>query len=88
MKTGNTHRRRQRLPQHLAASMEPGHEDREYDDDHTVVTETHDASMEPGHEDREYSLIITTDAPDGRASMEPGHEDREYVNDWILRHSV
>ena len=37
------------------ASMEPGHEDREYQPD-PVVSETHQgASMEPGHEDREYT---------------------------------
>ena len=34
--------------------MEPGHEDREYDDDIRELVDELAASMEPGHEDREY----------------------------------
>ena len=54
MKTGNTrpgarHRRRPRR-----ASMEPGHEDREYDTAGEGWWDEILASMEPGHEDREY----------------------------------
>ena len=36
------------------ASMEPGHEDREYDIRFTSCLTAKEASMEPGHEDREY----------------------------------
>ena len=78
MKTGNTGRRRDPARQRLSASMEPGHEDREYAGGPLVERDQVVASMEPGHEDREYA------AGDGggqgvlTASMEPGHEDREY----------
>ena len=56
MKTGNTLATK-RSPHHdRQASMEPGHEDREYAHN-PVVWETHrEASMEPGHEDREYQF--------------------------------
>ena len=37
------------------ASMEPGHEDREYFCQATQPPEKLLASMEPGHEDREYA---------------------------------
>ena len=54
MKTGNTGMETRSPSRHLFASMEPGHEDREYRPGH-VIHETVDvASMEPGHEDREY----------------------------------
>ena len=62
MKTGNTRRHRRGPHNHQLASMEPGHEDREY-----VVRgegrldELH-ASMEPGHEDREYTQAARADA--------------------------
>ena len=38
------------------ASMEPGHEDREYAAWMAVPRSIGPASMEPGHEDREYEL--------------------------------
>ena len=38
----------------MAASMEPGHEDREYAAGGFMVAKAKLASMEPGHEDREY----------------------------------
>ena len=79
MKTGNT---RHTLPvrqRRRRASMEPGHEDREY-----LTRPGHRpgkqlASMEPGHEDREYVFQPLCEQTEGRASMEPGHEDREYA---------
>ena len=54
MKTGNTFRVEPSRRRRLHASMEPGHEDREYlhgDGHHDILVR---ASMEPGHEDREY----------------------------------
>ena len=41
--------------------MEPGHEDREYDEDEDPRGRHERASMEPGHEDREYgdSRVMT-----------------------------
>ncbi len=54
MKTGNTTRRRGILPRQLHASMEPGHEDREYPQHVVEDRGVEQASMEPGHEDREY----------------------------------
>ena len=54
MKTGNTGGRDHPGDGAVQASMEPGHEDREY----TASSQSHRvmevASMEPGHEDREY----------------------------------
>ena len=59
MKTGNTSicsvaRRLGRV-----ASMEPGHEDREYDGRDGEAPGGDAASMEPGHEDREYCRKIS-----------------------------
>ena len=79
MKTGNTWRDDLRLGCPGPASMEPGHEDREYQDwdGHSGTWDL--ASMEPGHEDREYSTDPAIWHDPMMASMEPGHEDREYV---------
>ena len=44
------------------ASMEPGHEDREYQHDRRHMTDVMSASMEPGHEDREYPGIPSVGA--------------------------
>ena len=77
MKTGNTRGHPRRRRRH-AASMEPGHEDREYLRRLHAREQARRASMEPGHEDREYAHPRRR-TPDHRpASMEPGHEDREY----------
>ena len=54
MKTGNTGRLLGRRLNPRRASMEPGHEDREYVGHDVVQLISHLASMEPGHEDREY----------------------------------
>ena len=54
MKTGNTRRAGQVCGLRRAASMEPGHEDREYAPPRPRQPPCHQASMEPGHEDREY----------------------------------
>ena len=62
----------------VPASMEPGHEDREYMDPASFEPSFPMASMEPGHEDREYLAHSSLIARSADASMEPGHEDREY----------
>ncbi len=80
MKTGNTRPADRLARRGQAASMEPGHEDREYKN----KTEF----------EREYCVLpqwspvmktgnTTSPSPSNRpdangASMEPGHEDREY----------
>ena len=78
MKTGNTSRTSSRKSLIERASMEPGHEDREYQTIQYHGGNNHGASMEPGHEDREYALDLESRVLDEWASMEPGHEDREY----------
>ena len=79
MKTGNTGRCAVPGGSQQPASMEPGHEDREY----TLITFRRSslimASMEPGHEDREYGKVDYGGYQQDQASMEPGHEDREYT---------
>ena len=58
MKTGNTPTAAGESVYQATASMEPGHEDREYmmtRRRRTIVTA---ASMEPGHEDREYGMVV------------------------------
>ena len=56
MKTGNTSKTRSNNKSYRPASMEPGHEDREYRDSFMTRSDKRKASMEPGHEDREYRL--------------------------------
>ena len=53
MKTGNTQCHRHDRPAGVEASMEPGHEDREYVPRPAHLLLGQQASMEPGHEDRE-----------------------------------
>ena len=69
MKTGNTCRAAVEMTHGGAASMEPGHEDREYvlrdDPEHS---RTKRASMEPGHEDREYPAGL---APGAQEDLVP-----------------
>ena len=79
MKTGNTVHTIALRSGDQIASMEPGHEDREYLGARHELRPQQDASMEPGHEDREYVNGVRTHAGLDLASMEPGHEDREYV---------
>ncbi len=55
MKTGNTAGRMLPPIRAARASMEPGHEDREYLSAQWCLDRANEASMEPGHEDREYS---------------------------------
>ena len=57
MKTGNTAAGRLRDLLVQGASMEPGHEDREYPQRLLEVRRARRASMEPGHEDREYLTL-------------------------------
>ena len=79
MKTGNTLCCCDHLHVVLRASMEPGHEDREYE---LGIPEQYLFSRKP-----QWSPVMKTGntprrcyrLPPGRdASMEPGHEDREY----------
>ncbi len=56
MKTGNTGGKTIGELWKLKASMEPGHEDREYLIKLAGFFEAMVASMEPGHEDREYMV--------------------------------
>ena len=79
MKTGNTALGGARRASDDEASMEPGHEDREYRQAAAGILECLDASMEPGHEDREYAQKCAMLTAPTSASMEPGHEDREYA---------
>ena len=79
MKTGNTIGSELLTAHTYAASMEPGHEDREYRARMARVVRHVTASMEPGHEDREYEFAAHPRSGKHRASMEPGHEDREYA---------
>ena len=78
MKTGNTGGCRFCVVQAPVASMEPGHEDREYGTLALTAERELSASMEPGHEDREYAEHLGRAKVPHTASMEPGHEDREY----------
>ena len=55
MKTGNTGLSDAAASNGNIASMEPGHEDREYLLRRRSCCGPSEASMEPGHEDREYS---------------------------------
>ena len=59
MKTGNTRHHHPRPRQPGPASMEPGHEDREYFSAPWLARPAAVASMEPGHEDREYSSLAS-----------------------------
>ena len=79
MKTGNTRAGSRHVTHRLIASMEPGHEDREYHSPRAGRLQGRLASMEPGHEDREYRSGCWRWHLVWRASMEPGHEDREYL---------
>ena len=54
MKTGNTSPHGGSCGAGSSASMEPGHEDREYSRTQRSWLDLGTASMEPGHEDREY----------------------------------
>ena len=63
MKTGNTGTPCQSVSGAGAASMEPGHEDREYAAREHNGQEAAPASMEPGHEDREYARRSARQAP-------------------------
>ena len=59
MKTGNTSSpSATRRAASESASMEPGHEDREYRNGNEYIEDFRIASMEPGHEDREYSSMM------------------------------
>ena len=59
MKTGNTRQQLQARRHSPDASMEPGHEDREYAHRPGPDLRDRTASMEPGHEDREYGSLAS-----------------------------
>ena len=59
MKTGNTALGDWSGVEYDMASMEPGHEDREYGRTLQMRVLAGDASMEPGHEDREYGSLAS-----------------------------
>ena len=81
MKTGNTAFESQLFMIVGLASMEPGHEDREYHQPTRRNHHRHPASMEPGHEDREYmgSVQDLSDAlkPQWSPVMKTGNTSRE-----------
>ena len=87
MKTGNTRAADGPDPDTYTASMEPGHEDREYASMVPRYPWIIEASMEPGHEDREYRKGRNGRRHHDHASMEPGHEDREYFL-WMILFSL
>ena len=79
MKTGNTPDLHQAGTDRMRASMEPGHEDREY----IVTPPSFVALLRP-----QWSPVMKTGNTGTKvvslsrtvaASMEPGHEDREYT---------
>ena len=78
MKTGNTRRRGLTGREPRLASMEPGHEDREYIGGHShhplLLWPQWSPAMKTGNTAEPVHQV-----PDeALASMEPGHEDREY----------
>ena len=77
MKTGNTRDIHHTSERTVAASMEPGHEDREYAGSAAAPRPRAQASMEPGHEDREYDTIthegVLLDLPQWSPVMKTGN---------------
>ena len=71
MKTGNTGHLVELLHDRHRASMEPGHEDREYSSDSHPAAMRSLASMEPGHEDREYVSRYVVSAGDTLPQWSP-----------------
>ena len=81
MKTGNTLRQGRWKSPKAHASMEPGHEDREYKSDRVPTIRAGGAPqrspvMKTGNTLRQGRWK----SPKAHASMEPGHEDREYLD--------
>ena len=78
MKTGNTRLAKEIEPGVEIASMEPGHEDREYIMSTQIITAQSVPQWSPvmktGNTRRSDAEIVQKT----HASMEPGHEDREY----------
>ena len=77
MKTGNTAFESQLFMIVGLASMEPGHEDREYHGRDCNQQHQPTASMEPGHEDREYLAgvmsVLTSTLPQWSPVMKTGN---------------
>ena len=79
MKTGNTDRHPTELRRVVTASMEPGHEDREYAPIAPAPTfATVPPQWSPVMKTGNTGLLLIPRPADHAASMEPGHEDREY----------
>ena len=78
MKTGNTPRDAARVHHDLRASMEPGHEDREYRLSVLSTWEAYTPQWSPVMKTGNTALLRHHRGRADRASMEPGHEDREY----------
>ena len=78
MKTGNTRRRRLAagMPRH--ASMEPGHEDREYSCPPIACFASPTPQWSPVMKTGNTRSAARPAKLVEAASMEPGHEDREY----------
>ena len=78
MKTGNTSRSLAAgMPRHLA-SMEPGHEDREYQVQGVIVGPENVPQWSPVMKTGNTRRSVQRSIRALEASMEPGHEDREY----------
>ena len=71
MKTGNTAATPKTPSPATTASMEPGHEDREYGAVQERCGHGREASMEPGHEDREYPGSAGSRVPPGAPQWSP-----------------
>ena len=84
MKTGNTAPASVRIEATGIASMEPGHEDREYWSK-VILRGPGNAPqwspvMKTGNTSRRW-MIMSLEL---KASMEPGHEDREYTRSALM----
>ena len=82
MKTGNTAHFQRALSFVQNASMEPGHEDREYTDPEYAAYSIGKPQWSPAMKTGNTGDAVSGVALGGHASMEPGHEDREYVRPW------
>ena len=87
MKTGNTVRRRSPQLPGSQASMEPGHEDREYAARESLPNDMDRPQWSPVMKTGNTRQRLASILNEGPASMEPGHEDREYSTDPAIWHA-
>ena len=78
MKTGNTGRERSARGDGFLASMEPGHEDREYVAAAHFLIGFFAPQWSPVMKTGNTAWRHRSSESKRKASMEPGHEDREY----------